>query len=208
MKYKALDFKLSLNDFENMTIFTLGNFENSIELKAEAMTRKPDCQTTPTFRYLRILQRVIIIVLLFIMSLILLLATFNVIYFIVKNIIQEPLTQLAPDNLMELFSIFLVILIGIELLETVKAFLLRETIQVEIVVLVAIIAVARKVIIWEFTNGSTIEIFGLSAILLSLGLTYFLIRKTRFNINLTSKKPPIIKKGKLNSITEKDKSKD
>lgn len=174
------------------------------------MNRIPQCESTPTFKYLRMLQRVIIIVLLFIMSLILLLATFNVIYFIVKNIIQEPLTQLSAENLMELFSIFLVILIGIELLETVKAFLMKEAIQVEIVVLVAIIAVARKVIIWELSNGSTLEIFGLSTILLSLGLTYFLIRKTRFSINLSSKKPPIIKKGKIstNAPSEKDSNKD
>jgi len=66
------------------------------------------------------------------------------------------------------------------------------------------------VIIWEFTNGSTLEIFGLSAILLSLALTYFLIRKTKFSINLSSKKPPVIKKGKFstNAPKEKDSNKD
>lgn len=163
------------------------------------MALNPDCEKTPTFRYVKILQRIIIILLLFIMSLILLFATFNVIYFIVKNMIDQPITLFTADNLMELFSIFLVILIGIELLETVKAFLQKEVIQVEIVVLVAIIAVARKVIIWDFSEYDSLEIFGLSAILITLALTYFLIRRTRFKINLHSKKAPIIKqvKGKL-----------
>ena len=164
------------------------------------MEKNPDCETTPTFRYLKILQRGIILLLLFVMSLVLLLATFNIVFFIIKNIIQEPMSQLTANNLMELFSIFLVILIGIELLETVKAFLMKETIQVEIVVLVAIIAVARKVIIWEFSDSSPSEVFGISAILLTLGVTYFLIRKTRFKINLSSKKAPIIKKSKLQSV--------
>lgn len=167
------------------------------------MATNPDCETTPTFKYVRILQRVIIFLLLFVMSLILLLATFNIIYFIIKNIVQEPLAQLTASNLMELFSIFLVILIGIELLETVKAFLKKEVIQVEIVVLVAIIAVARKVIIWEFSESSAIEVFGISTILLTLGLTYFLIRKTRFKISL-SPKNRIVKRGKLDKITESD----
>ncbi len=171
------------------------------------MTTNSDCETTPTFKYVRILQRVIIFLLLFVMSLILLLSTFNIIYFIIKNIVQEPLAQLTASNLMELFSIFLVILIGIELLETVKAFLMKEVIQVEIVVLVAIIAVARKVIIWEFSESSAIEVFGISTILLTLGLTYFLIRKTRFKLNFTPKNR-IIKKGKLNRITESDKNTD
>lgn len=158
------------------------------------MALNPDCEKTPTFKYVKILQRIIIILLLFIMSLILLFATFNVIYFIVKNMIEQPITLFTADNLMELFSIFLVILIGIELLETVKAFLEKEIIQVEIVVLVAIIAVARKVIIWDFSEYDSLEIFGLSAILITLALTYFLIRRTRFKINLHSKKAPIIKK--------------
>lgn len=169
------------------------------------MATNTDCETTPTFKYVRMLQRVIIFLLLFVMSLILLLATFNIIYFIIKNIVQEPLAQLTASNLMELFSIFLVILIGIELLETVKAFLMKEVIQVEIVVLVAIIAVARKVIIWEFSESSPIEVFGISTILLTLGLTYFLIRKTRFKLNFTPKNR-IIKKGKLDRSTESDKN--
>jgi uncharacterized membrane protein (DUF373 family) len=103
------------------------------------------------------------------------------------------MSQFTAGSLMELFSIFLVILIGIELLETVKAFLMKEVIQVEIVVLVAIIAISRKVIIWDFSNSSTIEIFGIATVLLALGITYFLIRKTRFKLNLFSKKARISK---------------
>lgn len=166
------------------------------------MALNPDCEKTPTFKYVKLLQRIIIILLLLIMSLILLFATFNVIYFIIKNMIDQPITLFTADNLMELFSIFLVILIGIELLETVKAFLQKEVIQVEIVVLVAIIAVARKVIIWDFSEYDSLEIFGLAAILITLALTYFLIRRTRFKINLHSKKAPIIKriKSKMNKI--------
>jgi uncharacterized membrane protein (DUF373 family) len=118
------------------------------------------------------------------------------------------MAQFTAGNLMELFSLFLVILIGIELLETVKAFLMKETIQVEIVVLVAIIAVSRKVIIWDFNDGSTIEIFGLSAILLALGATYFLIRKTKFKLNFFSKKsrqnqPQIRKKDSIGEENQK-----
>lgn len=166
------------------------------------MATNPDCEKTTTFKYVKILQKAIIIILLFIMSLILLLATFNVIFFIIKNIIQQPFGQLTSSSLMELFSIFLVILIGIELLETIKAFLMKEVIQVEIVVLVAIIAIARKVIIWEFSESNSMETFGLAAILLTLAVTYFLIRRTRFKVNLFSKKAPIIKqvKGKLGTV--------
>ena len=47
----------------------------------------------------------------------------------------------------EFVGFFLLVLIGIELLETIKAYLLTNVIHVEIVLEVALIAIARKVII-------------------------------------------------------------
>ncbi len=84
------------------------------------------------------------------MSLILLVATFDLALYIIKNNFQQDFMLFSVDALGELFGIFLVILIGVELLQAVKAFLEEEIVHVEIVVLVAIIAIARKVIVWEF----------------------------------------------------------
>lgn len=172
------------------------------------MAYNPDCEKTPTFKYVRILQRVIIILLLFILSIILLLATINVVIFIIQNIVQAPVSTFTATKMMDLFSIFLVILIGIELLETVKAFLQREVIQVEIVVLVAIIAVARKVIIGDFSKTDPLEIFGVAAILIALATTYFIVRRTRLKINLFSRKAPIIKSKKQKFREENQKAKE
>lgn len=160
----------------------------------------PDCERTPMFKYLKILQRFIIVLLLFIMSLILLLATIDLGFFIIKNIFQGQLGQFSFSSLGELFSIFLVILIGIELLEAVKAFLQKEIIHVEIVVLVAIIAIARKVIVWEFKEINSWETIGLAAMLLALAITYALIKRTELKVNLFDK----IKKSKKATLTIKD----
>lgn len=161
---------------------------------------EPDCERTPMFKYLKILQRFIIVLLLFIMSLILLLATIDLGFFIIKNIFQGQLGQFSFSSLGELFSIFLVILIGIELLEAVKAFLQKEIIHVEIVVLVAIIAIARKVIVWEFKEINSWETIGLAAMLLALAITYALIKRTELKVNLFDK----IKKSKKATLTIKD----
>jgi len=147
-----------------------------------------DCEKTPTFKYLKYLQRFIIIILLFIMSLILLLAIFDLGFFIFKNIFQGEFGQFSFTSLNELFSMFLVILIGVELLEAVKAFLQKEIIHVEIVVLVAIIAIARKVIIWDFSNVNSWETISLAAMLLSLAITYALIKGTELRVNLFGKR--------------------
>ena len=147
-----------------------------------------DCEKKPSFKYLRVLQKLIILLLLFIMSLILILATLDLGFYIFKEILQGDLSQFRFGNLGELFSIFLVILIGIELLEAVKAFLQKEVIHVEIVVLVAIIAIARKVIVWEFKDINSMETIGLAAMLLSLSITYVLIKRTEFRLDFFNKK--------------------
>ena len=53
---------------------------------------------------------------------------------------------------------FLLVLIGVELLDTIKAYFLENAIHVEIVVLLAIIAIARKVILLDPTGMSGFEL--------------------------------------------------
>jgi uncharacterized membrane protein (DUF373 family) len=142
---------------------------------------------SPLFMYLRVLQKFIIVLLLVIMSIILVVATVDLGIYILKNLIQQNIDKFSLDNLGELFGIFLVILIGVELLQAVKAFLQEEIVHVEIVVLVAIIAIARKVIVWEFKDLSAFETFGLSAMMLALAITYFLIKHTDSKCKMYSK---------------------
>lgn len=128
-------------------------------------------------KYVKLLQKAIIFLLLFLMSLILLVATINVFLTIVTGLVMNPLVAFSAAKLQELFGLFLVILIGIELLDTVKAFLKEEMVHVEIVVLVAIIAISRKVIVWEFSEYNIMQLFGLAAMLLALALTYAIIKR-------------------------------
>jgi len=150
----------------------------------------------PLYKYLRVLQKFIVVLLLLIMSLILLVATFDLALYIIKNMFQQDFMLFSVDALGELFGIFLVILIGIELLQAVKAFLEEEIVHVEIVVLVAIIAIARKVIVWEFKELSAMETFALSGMMLVLAITYFLIKHTdhQCRISLKSEKKELEQK--------------
>lgn len=125
--------------------------------------------------YVRILEKGIIFILIAIITLILLFATVDVVITIAQKFFAPPYFVQA-ENLMELFSLFLVILIGIELLETVKAFLKENMVHVEIVVLVAIIAIARKVIIWDSAKQSNNDLIPYAIMLLTLGITYFIIK--------------------------------
>ena len=120
------------------------------------------------------------------MSVILVLAFIDIVYEIYKQIIQEPLFIIDASGLMGLFSLFLVLLIGLELLETVKAYLKEDIVHVEFIILVAIIAIARKAIVWDFKKYTTEELISLAIMTVALGITYFLVKKADIKIKRKS----------------------
>ena len=70
-------------------------------------------------------------------------------------------------------------LIGVELLETFKTFQQDKSVNVLSVLLVALIVMARKVIIMEINDGTDdMGQLGLSAIIISLSLGYYLIKRS------------------------------
>jgi uncharacterized membrane protein (DUF373 family) len=59
----------------------------------------------------------------------------------------------------QLIDLFLKIIIGVELLETIKGFLKDNILHVELVILVAIIAISRKVIVWGYQKAHRRDVF-------------------------------------------------
>ena len=73
------------------------------------------------------------------------------------------------------------ILIGLELIETIKVYLTQDTIHVEIIFLVAIIAITRKVIILDFKELTSLTLIGIAAVILSLSVGYYVLKKAMDN---------------------------
>ncbi|MDD1686060.1 phosphate-starvation-inducible PsiE family protein [Methanoregula sp.] len=94
--------------------------------------------------------------------------------------------QAEAHEMITLLGGFLLVLIGVELLETIKAYFHENTIHVEIVVLLAIIAVSRKVIIMDPTSMSGFEfgfeLMSIGVIIVGLGAGYYLIKKAGITI--------------------------
>lgn len=84
---------------------------------------------------------------------------------------------LGNDELLQIFGFFLLVLIGIELLGTVKAYIRENTIHVEIVIILAIIAIARKVILLDISNSNPLEIAGIGVVIFALCSGYYLLKK-------------------------------
>lgn len=79
--------------------------------------------------------------------------------------------------MLEVFGFFLMVLIGLELLESIKAYLEEERVHAEIVLLVALVAVARKIIVLDYKDDTPEMVYGIAAIIISLSVGYFLVRR-------------------------------
>jgi uncharacterized membrane protein (DUF373 family) len=68
------------------------------------------------------------------------------------------------------------VLIAVELIETVEVYFREHALHAETVVLVAIIAVARKAILLDLNAYSALTVFALAGLILALGVVYFLVK--------------------------------
>ena len=111
------------------------------------------------------------------MVIVVFLATIDLGWIIIKDIVSKPAFLLDIDELLEIFGFFLLILIGVELLETIKAYLETHVVHVEVVLTVALIAIARKVIILDLKAHSDLTLIGIAALILVLAVSYVLLKQ-------------------------------
>lgn len=92
----------------------------------------------------------------------------------------EPVGRFSR-TLIELFGLFLNILIAFELLENITAYLSKQVIQVELVIVTSLIAVARKIIIFDFKQASEFDLIGLGLAIFALSISYWIVRRVGNN---------------------------
>jgi uncharacterized membrane protein (DUF373 family) len=133
----------------------------------------------PLFSYLEKFEALITRALLVLMAGVVLLATIELAWILVQDVLTPPVVLLEIHELLELFGLFLLVLIGIELMHSVRTYVVRQEFHVETVVAVAIIAVARKVIVLEPKELPEGAIPGIAALVLALAVAYYVIRRSR-----------------------------
>jgi uncharacterized membrane protein (DUF373 family) len=127
--------------------------------------------------FLKKFERYIVFALIIMMVLVVLVATFELGWIIVKDIINPPIFMLVIADLLEIFGFFMLVLIGIELLETIKAYLVDNVVHVEIVLEVALIAIARKVIILDIEKYEGLTIIGTAGLILAVASAYYAVKR-------------------------------
>jgi uncharacterized membrane protein (DUF373 family) len=85
--------------------------------------------------------------------------------------------SLQIDVMHDVFAQFLLILIGIELMKTIMMYLDEHVIHVEVVLTVAIIAIARHAIDINYRDANPLAILATGVVVLALTLGYYFFKK-------------------------------
>ncbi len=129
-------------------------------------------------------ERLIVGALIVMMGVVVFLSTVELGWLIIRDIITPPIILLEIDELLDLLGFFLLVLIGLELLETIRSYLVEHVVHAEVVVEVALIAITRKVIILNVKDLPSLTLLGVASIILALTVAYFVLKRGHAN------KPP------------------
>ncbi|WP_461535107.1 phosphate-starvation-inducible PsiE family protein [Spongorhabdus nitratireducens] len=127
--------------------------------------------------FLKKFERYIAICLAVLMVIVVLLATIDLAWAIIRDVLSPPVLLLGVDEIFDIFGLFLIILIGVELLETIKAYIIEQVFHVEIVLEVALIAVAKKVIVLDLEKYDSGQLMALALLILAVSIGYYLIKR-------------------------------
>ena len=105
-----------------------------------------------------------------------------VIYLFVTNLSTVRTVANVADvqnSALDAFSGILLVLLGLELLETVKVYYREHSVKVEVILLVGLIAMGRHVLQVDLHHTDPWTMFGFSILILALAISYFLIKRTQ-----------------------------
>ncbi len=115
------------------------------------------------------------------MILVTFIAIFHLSYALIEKLlltVERPSNDSFNTTLFELFGLFLNVLIALEILENITAYLRKHVIQVELVIVTSLIAVSRKIIILDLEKKSSSDLIALAVAVFSLSIGYAIVHQT------------------------------
>ena len=129
--------------------------------------------------YYQRFESAVALVLTLVISLIILVALYRLGVSVIVGLLLGVLDPLDYEVFQTVFGEILTLLIALEFNHTLQYVVTREQsiIQTKVVLLIALLAVARKFLILDIKDVSAGQLVGLAAVALALGVTYWLVRE-------------------------------
>ncbi|MBP2132182.1 uncharacterized membrane protein (DUF373 family) [Methanomicrobium sp. W14] len=124
------------------------------------------------------IETIVYMVLMILLIIVIVFSLFELVTIILSNLLYDGTPYLLETyGILQFFDFFLLILIGLELMDTIKSFLETKKIEVGIVLILAIIAISRKVIVIDPNTTSDFELIGIGALVIALTAGYYFVKK-------------------------------
>lgn len=125
------------------------------------------------------IQALTVAAIMILLTVVVILSTAHLGWMIAEEIWKPPRFLIPVQGLLDIFGYFLLVLIGVELLETMKMYLNRDITNISVVIEVALIAMARKVITEEPESVPPLTQMGIAALILVLAIAFYFERQAR-----------------------------
>jgi uncharacterized membrane protein (DUF373 family) len=130
-------------------------------------------------RFINAFERVIVYVLMCLLMVVVSITTGELAWMLLKDLSWARGLLLDTEELFGLFGFFLLVLIGVELLLTLKTYITESVVHVEVVLEVALIAVAQKIIILDASRTGPLTLLAMSGLVLTLAAAFWWVRVAR-----------------------------
>jgi uncharacterized membrane protein (DUF373 family) len=117
----------------------------------------------------------VVIVLAVLITAVIVWSALDVAILLYQQLTAEPFLRLGgPDHLLTVFESFLTVLIAIEIFLNIILYLTKHIFYVKLVIATALTAVARKVIVLEYSVATVPVVYAIAAVTLAMGVAYWL----------------------------------
>ena len=140
--------------------------------------------------YYQRFEGLVALVLTLVVALIIVVALFRLTYGVVTGLLLGVLNPLDHGIFQSVFGEILTLLIALEFNHTMQFVVNREQsiIQTKIVLLIALLAIARKFIVLDLASIDGAQLLGLAAITLAVAVAYWLMRERDDRVDVGSSK--------------------
>ena len=109
------------------------------------------------------------------MTLVILWGVVDVAWVLYKELMSPPYGMLTISDILTTFGAFMAVLIAVEIFVNISIYLRDDVIHVKIVLATALMAIARKVIILDYSKITPEYIYATAAVVLAMGIAYWLV---------------------------------
>ncbi len=135
----------------------------------------PEDHDDPLIQFLHKTIRMAAKVLAILMTLVIVWGVGDVIFVLYQRLMTPPKYLLNISDILATFGAFLAVLIAIEIFTNITLYIRKDVLPIKLVVATALMAISRKVIVFDFKELTPSYILATAAVVLALGITYWLL---------------------------------